>query len=129
LARAAVRAEVVALRRLLIGESRAFPALVADYYERAPGRVIDALARRFAHLSRIGLLHVEHARGAAAQFAYLVAGEHLDRAVLTGTIPPRGRIVTAAREGVRTFLARYGARDGLPNERAVEVSRRTLSPD
>jgi TetR/AcrR family transcriptional repressor of mexJK operon len=108
LALAAVRTEVVALRRLLIGESRAFPALGADYYDRAPGQVIDALAWRFGHLARVGLVQVEDARGAAAQFAYLVAGEHLDRAVLTGTIPPNERIVAAAREGVRTFLARYG---------------------
>lgn len=107
LALAAVRAEVVALRRLLIGEARAFPALAAEYYDRAPGQVIDALAFRFAHLARVGLLQIQDARGAAAQFAYLVAGELLDRAVLTGTIPPSERIVAAAREGVRTFLARY----------------------
>jgi TetR/AcrR family transcriptional repressor of mexJK operon len=108
LALAAVRAEVVALRRLLIGESQAFPALAAEYYARAPGQVIEALAARFAHLSRVGLMRVQDARGAAAQFGYLVAGEHLDRAVLTGTIPPNERIVAVAREGVRTFLARYG---------------------
>ena len=108
LAVAAVRAEVVALRRLLIGEARAFPALAAEYYDRAPGQVINALAWRLRRLARVGLVQVDDARSAAAQFAYLVAGEHLDRAVLTGTIPPNERIVAAAREGVRTFLARYG---------------------
>jgi len=30
--------------------------------------------------------------------------------VLMGTLPPRARIVAGAREGVKTFLARYGAR-------------------
>jgi TetR/AcrR family transcriptional repressor of mexJK operon len=107
LAVTAVRAEVVALRRLLIGESRAFPSLGAEYYQRVPGQVIGALAHRFGHLARVGLLQLADSRGAAAQFAYLVAGEHLDRAVLTGTIPPAERIVAAARDGVRTFLARY----------------------
>ncbi|MFW6083698.1 MAG: TetR/AcrR family transcriptional regulator C-terminal domain-containing protein, partial [Gemmatimonadota bacterium] len=44
----------------------------------------------------------------AEQFAYLVAGAPLDRAVLLGTIPPEERIVAGASEGVETFLARYG---------------------
>jgi TetR/AcrR family transcriptional repressor of mexJK operon len=104
-----VRPEVIALRRLLIGEARAFPALAADYFDRAPGRVLDALAAGFGHLGRAGVLRVADARPAAAQFAYLVAGEALDRAVLVGTIPPRAHVIAGAREGVRTFLARYAA--------------------
>jgi TetR/AcrR family transcriptional regulator, mexJK operon transcriptional repressor len=108
LALAIVRPEVVALRRLLIGEAREFPALATDYFDRAPGQVLDALASRFDHLGQIGLLRVADARRAAAQFAYLVAGEPLDRAVLVGTTPPREHVIACAREGVQTFLARYG---------------------
>jgi TetR/AcrR family transcriptional repressor of mexJK operon len=108
LALAIVRTEVVALRRLLIGEAREFPALGKAYFDRAPGQVIEALASGFAHLGQLGLLQVSDARRAAAQFAYLVAGEPLDRAMLLGTIPPREHIIDSAREGVRTFLARYG---------------------
>src|SRR5215510_1193556 len=103
-----VRAEVVALRRLLIGEAREFPALAAEYFERAPGQVLDALATGFEHLGQVGLLKVADAKRAAAQFAYLVAGEPLDRAVLVGTIPPKDHVIACAREGVETFLARYG---------------------
>src|SRR5215510_14235888 len=51
-----IRPEVIALRRLLIGEAREFPALAAEYFDRAPGRVLDALASGFAHLGRVGLL-------------------------------------------------------------------------
>jgi TetR/AcrR family transcriptional repressor of mexJK operon len=110
-----VRPEVVALRRLLIGEAREFPALAAEYFERAPGRVLAALAGAFDHLAQAGLLRLADARQAAAQFAYLVAGEPLDRAMLVGTLPPRKEIVTCAREGVATFLARYAvARARLP---------------
>jgi TetR/AcrR family transcriptional repressor of mexJK operon len=108
LALAIVRPEVVALRRLLIGEAKSFPELAAKYFERAPGQVIDALALGFDHLGRGGLLRVPDARCAAAQFAYLVAGEHLDHAMLVGTIPPRDDVIACAREGVETFLARYG---------------------
>src|SRR5262249_35089639 len=42
-----LRPEVIALRRLLIGEAREFPALAAEYFDRAPGRVLDALAWGF----------------------------------------------------------------------------------
>jgi TetR/AcrR family transcriptional repressor of mexJK operon len=104
-----VRREVIALRRLLIGEAREFPALATDYFERAPGAVLRTLASGFDRLGRAGLLRVTDARLAAAQFAYLVAGELLDRAVLVGTMPPRERVVASARAGVDTFLARYGA--------------------
>ncbi len=102
-----LRPQVVALRRLLIGEARAFPALARQYYDRAPRQVIAALADGFTHLEGRGLLRTPDPQRAAAQFAYLVAGEHLDRAVLVGTLPPNEVITTAAREGVETFLARY----------------------
>jgi TetR/AcrR family transcriptional regulator, mexJK operon transcriptional repressor len=104
-----VRPDVIALRRLLIGEARDFPALAAEYFERAPGQVIDALASGFAHLAQAGLLRVADSRRAAAQFAYLVAGEPLDRAILVGTVPPKQQIIACAREGVQTFLARYAS--------------------
>ena len=103
-----VRPEVIALRRLLIREAREFPALATKYFDRAPGQVLEALASRFEYLGRVGLLRVADGQRAAAQFAYLVAGEPLDRAVLVGTIPPREHVVSCAREGVQTFLARYG---------------------
>jgi TetR/AcrR family transcriptional repressor of mexJK operon len=105
-----VRPEVIALRRLLIGEARGFPALAAEYFDRAPGQVLEALASGFAHLDRARLLRVPDPARAAAQFAYLVAGEPLDRAMLGGTVPPRARVIECARDGVKTFLARYEAR-------------------
>ena len=111
-----VRPEVVALRRLLISEARTVPALAREYFDRAPGQVLEALASGFERLGQVGLLRVAHARRAAAQFAYLVAGEPLDRAVLVGTIPPRERVIACAREGVQTFLARYGAARGRGRE-------------
>ena len=108
LALAILRPEVVELRRLLIGEVRSFPALAKRYYERAPERVINTLAFGFGCLTRDGLLYMPDARRAAAQFAYLVAGENLDRAVLSGLLPDEEEVVAGAREGVQTFLARYG---------------------
>lgn len=109
MALAIVQPEIIALRRLLVGEARAFPGLAAEYFDRAPGQVLDALASGFESLSRRGLLRVEDKHCAAAQFAYLVVGEPLDRAMLVGTLMPREQVIARAKEGVRTFLARYDA--------------------
>lgn len=103
---AIVRPEVIALRRLVITESRTLPTLAREYYDRVPGQVIESLAIALGHLRQAGL-RVSKRRRAAAQFAYLVAGELLDRAMLTGQVPAKREIVECAREGVETFLARY----------------------
>ena len=131
LALAIVRPEVVALRRLLIGESRDFPALSVHYFDRAPGRVIAALTDGFAQLEGRGLLRIADARVAAEQFAYLVAGAPLDRAMLAGTVAVQRSIIEGAREGVETFLARFGtaprgasgsARGGTRRKRTATVA-------
>ena len=103
-----MRPEVIALRRLLIGEAREFPAFGAAYFERAPGQVLETMASGFERWGQRRLLRVADARIAAAQFAYLVVGEPLDRAMLVGTVPSREHVIACAREGVETFLARYG---------------------
>jgi len=102
------RPEVITLRRMLIGEAREFPTLAAEYFDRAPGQVIDALAAGFGHLQQVGLLRTADPHRAAAQFAYLVAGEALDRAMIVGTVPTRAKVIAGAKEGVETFMARYG---------------------
>lgn len=109
LAFAILQPSVIAVRRLLIAEARNLPVLARDYYDRVPAQVLNVLASGFERLSKTGLLRVTDSRCAAAQFAYLIVGEPLDRAVLAGRIPPRNYVVTSAREGVETFLARYRA--------------------
>ena len=108
LALGVLRPEVIALRRLLIREARTVPGLAKEYFDRAPGRVIAALAAEFEALSRLGFLQAPRSRLAAEQFAYLVVGAPLDRAMVVGTPPSKEHAVECAREGVETFLARYG---------------------
>jgi TetR/AcrR family transcriptional repressor of mexJK operon len=107
LALAVVRPEVIALRRLLISDARTLPSLARDYFDRVPGQVMDALAAGFEQLGHAGL-RVKDGRRAGSQFAYLVVGELLDRALMVGTTPPREQVIAYARDGVETFLARYG---------------------
>jgi len=70
---------IVNLRRLLIGVADRFPALVQDYYERAPGRTLAVLAEAFEDMDRRGLLEVDDPKLAAEHFAYLALGADLDR--------------------------------------------------
>ena len=110
LAVAATSPRVVRLRRLLIGESRLFPDLAAEYYRLAPGRVMSALATAFESLARRGCLRVTDPGRAAEQFAFLVLGAALDRAMFDGRDqPPRtDSLARAADDGVHAFLAIYG---------------------
>lgn len=102
-----MRPDVIALRRLIIAEARSLPSLGARYFDRVPGQVLEAMASGFAQMHRRTLLRVPDGELAAAQFAYLVVGEPLDRAMLTGTLPSQQHVVAFARDGVETFLARY----------------------
>jgi len=108
-----VRAPVISLRRLVVGESRLFPELAQEYFDRAPRKVIGVLAESFERLMRAGVLRATpslDAHRAAAQFAYLVVGETLDRAMLTGVVPNDDEVRACARDGVETFLSPPGRR-------------------
>jgi TetR/AcrR family transcriptional regulator, mexJK operon transcriptional repressor len=76
---------VIPLRRLLIGESRRFPELAREYYDRAPGLVMRTLAR---HLPTHPGLRIADPNTAAEHFAFLVLGPPLDRALFDDEIRP-----------------------------------------
>jgi TetR/AcrR family transcriptional repressor of mexJK operon len=120
LATGLVRPPVISLRRLLIGESRLFPELAKEYFERAPGQVLGVLAASFERLMRAGVVKPSpslDARRVAAQFAYLVVGETLDRAMLTGLVPNDDEIRACARDGVEAFLGPPARRDAVSRAR------------
>jgi TetR/AcrR family transcriptional repressor of mexJK operon len=101
---------VVRLRRLVVAEAERFPELAATYFDGAPRRALDALASGFTRLDERGLLAVPSPDIAATQFAYLVLGPLLDRALFRpGKRIPRTEIVANCRAGVALFLAVYAA--------------------
>lgn len=114
LAAAATNPRVVRLRRLLIGEAHRFPDLAAEYYRLAPGRVMATLATAFESLAMRGRLHVTDPDRAAEQFAFLVLGASLDRAMfdVRDETPDADSLARAADDGVRTFLAAYARPPG-----------------
>ncbi len=100
---------LLALRRLVIGEAGRFPELGRAYYERGPGRTIEALASAFERLAARGALEFEGPHLAAAHFNWLVMSIPLNRAMLCGDdeLPGRADLERYAEEGVRVFLAAY----------------------
>jgi AcrR family transcriptional regulator len=104
---AVVTPRVVATRRLLIGEAQRFPDLAHEYFERVPGAVIVAIARRLARYADRGLLAVPDPVSAAEHFAYLVLGAALDRALFASEPIDASAVEEAAIRGAHAFLRAY----------------------
>lgn len=106
---------VLQLRRLVVGEAGRFPELAHDYYQRAPRQVVLALGEHLRRLAERGLLRLDDAEPAAelaaGQFAFLVLGLPLDKALFHGDEPSftAAELRERADSGVRVFLAAYGA--------------------
>lgn len=101
---------MMSLRRLIIGEATRFPELARTFYELGPQRTITTLATTFEHLARRGLLQADDPITAAEHFYWLVMSTPLNRAMfLADDHPPLSELERRAEEGVRVFLAAYGA--------------------
>jgi len=114
-ARAVLDPRVIRLRRLLIGEAERFPELAAEYYERAPQTVMTALEQVLRRYRESGELSIpeELVPIAAEQFAFLVLGARLDRALFFSAedagLPSAPEIAERARAGARAFHRAYAA--------------------
>ncbi len=107
--RAVMDPRLLKLRRLVIGESGRFPQLGRLFYERGPGRTIDALATTFERLASRGVLELHDARLAAAHFNWLVMSIPLNQAMLLGEDEPATptELNRYADAGVRAFVAAH----------------------
>jgi AcrR family transcriptional regulator len=110
--RAVMEPRLLQLRRLVIGESGRFPQLGRLFYERGPGRTIDALATMFDGLASRGVLDLDDPRLAAAHFNWLVMSIPLNQAMLLGEDEPAtpAELNRYADAGVRSFLAAHRTR-------------------
>jgi len=104
------RPEVLRLRRLVLGEVGRFPDLARSYYERVPGRVLDALAEIFKRLADEGRLRLDDPSLAAQHFAWLTLGVPLDRGMFYPIEKPvpEAELDRVADAATRVFLAAYG---------------------
>lgn len=106
-----IRPQVMRLRRLVIGEAGRFPELGHLFYDRGPGRTIDALTATFESLAADGTLRLEDPRLAAEHFNWLVMSVPLHRVMLCGDaeLPGQADLDRYADTGARAFLDAYGA--------------------
>ncbi|MBV9944864.1 MAG: TetR/AcrR family transcriptional regulator [Solirubrobacterales bacterium] len=110
--RAVMEPRLLQLRRLVIGEAGRFPQLGRLFYDRGPGRTIDALETMFERLASRDALELENPRLAAAHFNWLVMSIPLNQAMLLGEDQPAtpAELDRYADAGVRAFLAAYRKR-------------------
>lgn len=103
------------MRRVLIGEADRFPDLAQAWYEGGPVRSTTIFAEWFRALDQRGLLRVDDPLLAAQHFNWLVLSIPLNKAMscpLDEPVFTPGELDHYADEGVRVFLAAYGAPTG-----------------
>lgn len=116
-----VTPEVLALRRLIIGEAARFPELGQAYWDRAFDGVLGTLAEGLEGLARRGLLRVSDAKTAAAHFAGLILWIPMNRVMFCGpseSFTP-AELERMADDGIAVFLAAYSS-DRLGSDRQAD---------
>lgn len=105
--RTVARPEVLAVRRLVVGEAARFPDVARGYHDAAVGGTLAALAVGLADLAGRGLLPVPDPDTAAEELAYGLLGPVLDRGLFHPDEPLPDEDVLNARADrvVRAFLA------------------------
>jgi TetR/AcrR family transcriptional repressor of mexJK operon len=100
--------EVVGMHRVVIGGAGTNPKLARMLFESGPERGIDAAAELLRAWSRRGLLGLDDARRAAANFFYLLRGDLYERVIFNlDPLPTEAQIRRQAAQTVETFLRLY----------------------
>jgi AcrR family transcriptional regulator len=104
--------QLVALRRLVIGEATRFPDLARAFWVSGPSRSMQAMSERFTRLTGLGLLETHDPDAAARSFNWLVVAAPLNAAMMLGDagIPGPTELRQVAAEASRVFLSAYGHR-------------------
>ncbi|WP_371616438.1 TetR/AcrR family transcriptional regulator [Streptomyces sp. NBC_00454] len=109
-ARRLVSAELMSLRRLVIGEAERFPQLGRLWYQRSRAAIDTPLVAAVEGLCATGRLVVPDAELAVRQLVALtVSVPQLAQTFDTGRAPAEAELRAVVAGGVEVFLARYGA--------------------
>lgn len=108
---AIMQPHLIRLRRVVIGEAERFPELAAAWYASGPAEAYATFAQWFEELDRRGLLRAQDPVLAAQNFNWLILSVPLNEAMARpiDDSPPSSDLHRYADEGVRVFLAAYGA--------------------
>jgi TetR/AcrR family transcriptional repressor of mexJK operon len=106
---AVLHPDVLRLRRLVVCEAARFPDLAQTYYERAPQVGLESVEAGLGSLVERGLLRIEDLGTAANQFAYLILGPLIDKALFQPEEAiTEKEIVHWAKAGATAFVKAYG---------------------
>jgi TetR/AcrR family transcriptional repressor of mexJK operon len=107
--RSILRPDLLALRRLVIGEASRFPEVALAYYRGGPAHVEARLAARLSELDKAGYLRLTDPLVAAQQFGYLVVGPLQTQVMFVPSdLPAPADTARAVDRGVAAFLLLYG---------------------
>ncbi|MEW1960419.1 TetR/AcrR family transcriptional regulator [Kineococcus sp. NPDC059986] len=109
--RTVARPEVLAVRRLVVGEAARFPDVARGYHDAAVVGTLAALGAGLTDLATRGLLPVTDPAQAAEDLAYALLGPVLDRGLfrVEEPLPTPEALDARADRVVRAFLAaRHG---------------------
>lgn len=105
--------EVLALRRLVIGEAVRFPELARALYENGPRVAITSLATVIGDLADLGLVRIagNDTDTAATQLNWLVMGDPINRAMLLGdgAVPTPAQLRAHVETALDMFFRAYAA--------------------
>ncbi len=105
--------EMLRLRRLVITTADQFPDIGTAWYQQGFGRVLDALASRFADLTGRGLLQADDPLLAGHHFVGLLLWIPVNQAMFTGRDTfSKADLESYADAAARTFLRAYAAPGG-----------------
>jgi TetR/AcrR family transcriptional regulator, mexJK operon transcriptional repressor len=108
-----MRPELLALRRLVIGEAGRFPQIGDVWWRDGPARFTGELAPQLERLAHQGQLALDDPALAAAQFNWLVLSVPMNTAMFCPTREfSTEELDHHAAAGVRTFIAAYRSRHG-----------------
>jgi AcrR family transcriptional regulator len=108
--RSILQPNLLALRRLVIGESARFPDVALAYYQGGPAHVEARFAARLGQLAQAGYLAMADPLVAAQRFGYLVVGPLQTRAMFVPSEPPTpAETAQAIETGIAAFLTLYEA--------------------
>ena len=101
--------DVLALRRLVIGEAARLPHLAAAWDDHGPGQVRELLGPCFQSLAERGLMTLDEDPQVTVAFYARTMIIPVEMAMFTTDFAPGQDVIeTYIRGGVRMFLARYG---------------------
>jgi TetR/AcrR family transcriptional regulator, mexJK operon transcriptional repressor len=102
--------DMLRLRRLVITTADQFPDIGTAWYQQGFGRVLAALASRFADLAGRGLLQADDPLLAAHHFVGLLLWIPVNQAMFTGDhTSGKADLESYADAAAKTFLRAYGA--------------------